>query len=57
VSPTERLCIRAHRREREDTERLSLHPLPFAGAVKAALATPKPKDNAQDKEHADGDDS
>jgi hypothetical protein len=51
MSPTKRLrSRRAHHRERQDAERLSLAPLTFEQAVKGALKTKPPKTDAQDED-------
>jgi hypothetical protein len=53
---TKRLRSRAHTRAPKDAERLSLAPMTFEQAIKGALATPLPKDAAQDEEAANDDD-
>jgi len=50
---TERLRPRTQRQESKDSERLSLAPLTFEEAVKAALATKPTKDADQDQDTDD----
>jgi hypothetical protein len=53
---TKRLRQRAHQPQSRDSDRLTLAPLTFEQALKGALATKPPKDDAQDESDEVGDD-
>ncbi len=57
MASLKRLRKRAHKRTKDDAERLTLAPLTFEQAVKGALATKLPKTDSDEDGSSDGESS